>query len=186
MPLSKAAYGRFALLLLALGFLLLLAVGAGIARLVAENRAFTRGVADSLVARVALSEMLSRLQDAETGQRGYLLTGDERYLEPYRRTVAALPTEIPQLATLLGRDAGRPTDLPRLRPLIEAKMAELRETIERFEAGDRAGTEAIIRSDRGRSTMDAFRARIEEVDTDSARRLAERSAALDQVNGRLV
>ena len=49
---------------------------------------------------IALDELLSTAQDAETGQRGYLLTGTQAYLEPYNSAVAALAARMDSVVTL--------------------------------------------------------------------------------------
>ena len=80
--------------------------------------------------RIELANLLSELKDAETGQRGYLLTGDESYLEPYEaasREIKGTFTEV------VNRTADNPSQqrlLASLSPLIDRKLAELKETIE--------------------------------------------------------
>ena len=49
---------------------------------------------------IAIDELLSTTQDAETGQRGYLLTGNERYLEPYTNAVGAVAAKLDAVTTL--------------------------------------------------------------------------------------
>src|SRR5947209_3879081 len=72
--------------------------------------------------------LLSTLKDADTGQRGYLLTGRESYLEPYSQALADAPKI---LNTLTGLAAGRPEQTRRLaalQPLVREKLDELRQT----------------------------------------------------------
>ncbi|MET0936890.1 MAG: CHASE3 domain-containing protein, partial [Luteibacter sp.] len=63
-----------------------------------QNIATIRGdnqkVIQSQETVTALSEVLSAVQDAETGQRGFLLTGNDRYLEPYRAALASIPARL--------------------------------------------------------------------------------------------
>ncbi len=177
MPLSQAAYRRIALALLTLGFALLLGLAGAVIVLVERNaEAAERGFA-SLQAQASLHEAFSQLQDAETGQRGYLLTGDPAYLAPYRRAVGAVMPALATAAARIGADQSHATELPVLRRLAEAKLAELRETIALAEAGDAAAALAIVRSDRGRSIMDQYRARQAALTVASARRLAAATAA---------
>ncbi|MET0294975.1 MAG: CHASE3 domain-containing protein, partial [Phenylobacterium sp.] len=66
-------------------------VSGGIAyRNVETLRENSRQVFHTHTVIVALGELLSTVQDAETGQRGYILTGDDRYLEPYETAVASV------------------------------------------------------------------------------------------------
>src|SRR5580693_1186687 len=50
--------------------------------------------------RAELADLLSELKDAETGQRGYIITGDESYLEPYKSALTGLKTTVADLKTL--------------------------------------------------------------------------------------
>ena len=72
--------------------------------------------------------ILSFLQDAETGQRGFIITGDESYLEPYQTGVTRVPQEVADIRTLTPNPAQH-ENLDRLDPLIRAKFAELLESL---------------------------------------------------------
>src|SRR3954468_7061526 len=98
MPMTKTMLGRLALLLLAIGFTALVATGAGLVWMVENTRSFAAGVESTQEVRLAASQVLSLLQDAETSQWGFLLTGDAGYLRPYRIAVDALPRQLPDLA----------------------------------------------------------------------------------------
>src|SRR5215217_2342685 len=69
------------------------------------------------------------LQDAETGQRGFLLTRDDRYLEPYREAQAQLTPRLERLRVLAGDEAGFSAAIDRLAGLVDDKVAELAQTI---------------------------------------------------------
>src|SRR5215831_20485530 len=74
--------------------------------------------------------LLSSLRDAETGQRGFLLTGRDQYLEPYRQAITEVPNTVEKLTNITA--ARRPDQaerLNRLRPLVKDKLDELGETI---------------------------------------------------------
>ena len=66
--------------------------------------------------------------NAETGQRGFIITGEERYLESYDAGIARIQQDIDALARLI-RDASQQETLQEVRKLSDAKLAELRETI---------------------------------------------------------
>ena len=107
-----------------------------------------------------LEGRLSTLKDAETGQRGFLLTGEERYLEPYTAAAAPLPGEIRRrCATLTGDN---PQQLQRLDTLDAAHDGQARpsssETIALRRAGDAAAGARVVRTDRGKASMDRVRA----------------------------
>jgi CHASE3 domain sensor protein len=70
--------------------LVLVAIAAAVLLALAYDRR-VRAVSRLLETRAATGALLSSIQDAETGQRGYLLTGEPRYLVPYERATSALP-----------------------------------------------------------------------------------------------
>ena len=111
-----------------------------------------------------LETLLSTFQDAETGQRGYLLTGgDERYLAPYENAAAVLDENLIALHRLV---ADNPKELERfyvLERFGRAKMAELKKTIDLHQAGHHDQALALVRTDRGKAAMDEVRAAIKDM-----------------------
>jgi two-component system, cell cycle sensor histidine kinase and response regulator CckA len=103
--------------------------------------------------------LLSSLKDAETSQRGFLLTGEQKYLEPYeeaRTEIPALVDELSRLDATLGRSAEQER-VGRLRPLVSAELTELAGAID---LRQRSGLEPAlreVRSDRGKALMDQIR-----------------------------
>ncbi|MDP9043381.1 MAG: CHASE3 domain-containing protein, partial [Pseudomonadota bacterium] len=115
--------------------------------------------------------LLSGLKDAETGQRGYLLTGAEPYLGPYEAARAALPSQFRRLRDSI---ADNPQELDRLatiEQLADEKLAELAETIALRRAGDSAAALAIVQGNRGRFAMDQIRALVEQMSREEQARL---------------
>jgi CHASE3 domain sensor protein len=82
---------------LAVGFVLLTGVVAFTAWFVSRQESANGWVQHKLEVRERLARILSVLQDAETGQRGYLLTGDESYLDPFKRAMAEYDSDIEKL-----------------------------------------------------------------------------------------
>ncbi|UWR21230.1 CHASE3 domain-containing protein [Sulfitobacter sp. S190] len=128
---------------------------------------------DRLRAQTTLStSILTRLRqieagvlDAETGQRGYILTGNPVYLEPYETGPEQYRESMEELADLL---SGILTDtqqdaLEDLEALAELKFEELAETIRLTDAGRRPEALALINSDVGKQLMQGIRARIAEL-----------------------
>ena len=105
----------------------------------------------------ALDSLISTLQDAETGQRGYLLTGDQKYLQPYQDALAQVPSELDGVATLTRDNPTQQANLAQLRPHVQAKLAELKQTIDLRRAGQEAAALTVVRTDRGKVEMDAAR-----------------------------
>ncbi|WP_301101645.1 PAS domain S-box protein [Propionivibrio sp.] len=99
---------------------------------------------------------LSALKDAETGQRGYLLTGDETYLEPYLRERDRITGHLNELdkQTLLG---AAKLHLSAIAPMIAAKLAEMAQAIDLRRHGDLPGALALVSSGQGKRLMDSIR-----------------------------
>ncbi len=112
-----------------------------------------------------LEGLVSSLKDAETGQRGFLLTGDDRYLAPYDAAQVDLPGRIATLRRTLGEMPGEDERLRVLESLVTDKMAELAETIARQRSGDREGALALVKRDRGKAAMDRIRELVAEMQT---------------------
>ena len=108
-----------------------------------------------------ISAIEVNLLDVESGQRGYLLTGDSSYLERYSAAVKQLPEHFARLRSEL---ATRPDDEraseSQLEALTEAKLAEAQETIHLRQQGYRHRAFGIVDSNRGKQLMDEARARV--------------------------
>src|SRR5580692_4268101 len=81
------------------------------------------------------NSLVSLIKDAETGQRGFLLTGEAAYLDPYRRAVADLPATLEALNAVVLSHSDQASRLARLRPLVAEKADELAETIDLAQKG---------------------------------------------------
>jgi CheY-like chemotaxis protein/CHASE3 domain sensor protein len=139
------------------------------------NVSSSKSLAQTIEVLAQLNSVLSTLKDAETGQRGYLLTGNESYLEPYTTAKAALPGEFNSMRAAL---ANRPQQMRRLDALEAVagqKMAELGQTVELRHAGKVDAALAIVVTDRGKIYMDKIRAAIGEMDASERQLVAQRS-----------
>jgi PAS domain S-box-containing protein len=81
-----------------------------------------------------VEQVLSTLKDAENGQRGYLLTGERPYLEPYAQAVARFPAQITRLRQLTIDNPPQTAHVLKLEQLAAERLAELRQGLERFQA----------------------------------------------------
>ncbi len=102
-------------------------------------------------------ELLSLLKDAETGQRGYLLTGDEKYLGPYQKALVGIPAQLNVINTATTDRPDQRLRVDSLKPLIQDKLAELARTIELRRNKANEAALAIVLSNRGRDLMDQIR-----------------------------
>jgi signal transduction histidine kinase/DNA-binding response OmpR family regulator/CHASE3 domain sensor protein len=108
----------------------------------------------------ALNEILSSAQDAETGQRGYLLTGSEKYLEPYRTALAVIPARLDRIKALTADNPSQQERLKELSGRLDDKLAELKATIDLRHAQGLDAAMNLVNSDRGKAAMDAVRAKL--------------------------
>jgi len=114
-------------------------------------------VSHTIEVREQLQVLLSTLKDAETSQRGFLLTGLESYLGPYNQAKASLAGEIGKLRALVSDSQEQLRRLSQIEGLSGEKMDELAQTIALRRAGDSAGALALVQSDRGKMAMDRVR-----------------------------
>lgn len=106
----------------------------------------------------SVQRLFSIVQDAETGQRGFLLTGEERYLAPYYLAIQLTSAEVAKVRSLLTRPGDQPGDATRLNTLVDQKLGELHRTIEiRRTQGSQAALDVVL-TDRGKILMDEIRA----------------------------
>ncbi|MGH9589576.1 MAG: CHASE3 domain-containing protein, partial [Terracidiphilus sp.] len=106
----------------------------------------------------ATGSVLTALVDAETGQRGFLLTGKDRYLEPYNQAVAELPKDLATLKRLLGEGHRGMQEFDGLNLLANRELEELRQTLDARRTQGAQAALAIVLTDRGKHTMDSIRA----------------------------
>ncbi|HEV7732837.1 MAG TPA: CHASE3 domain-containing protein [Candidatus Binatia bacterium] len=120
--------------------------------------------------------VLGRLRDAETGQRGFVLTGEEPYLEPYRTSRQKLPRDLNRLRRLASDNPAQAVRMLQLEPLVAQKMVELDLTIAlRRERGFESALE-IVTKDTGREAMDAARGILADMATEERTLLREQAA----------
>lgn len=104
-----------------------------------------------------LEALLSTLKDAETGQRGYLLTEDPKYLAPYETALERVGTIVAHLRLLTADNPVQRERLALLERNVTERVEELQQTVVLMEHGDRAGAMDVVRSDAGKDMMDAVR-----------------------------
>jgi CheY-like chemotaxis protein/signal transduction histidine kinase/CHASE3 domain sensor protein len=122
-----------------------------------------RNLAQSVEVFSGLQALLSTLKDAETGQRGYLLTGEETYLPPYTEATDALPEQFKSTRAMLRDRPEQLRQLDILESLANLKMAELESTIAARRAGHPDAALAVTRTDRGKILMDRIRATVNDM-----------------------
>jgi len=91
-----------------------------------------------------LTAVLSQMQDAETGQRGFIITGEDAYLTPYQSGSASVMQTVKDLRDLTGDNVAQQKALDELTPLVTAKLSELQRIIDiRRKAGFEPSEKAV-------------------------------------------
>jgi CheY-like chemotaxis protein/CHASE3 domain sensor protein len=121
-----------------------------------------------------VERLLSRLKDAETGQRGYLLTGKDEYLQPFMDARAELPGIVANTRKLVVDAPEQADRVMQLDGLIDRKLTELAQTIELHQAGKADEALAIVLTDRGKDVMDQIRAQAVAIRTTELAALTQR------------
>jgi signal transduction histidine kinase len=143
----------------------------------ARNKNDDAWVLHTLAVRDQMTRVLGLVQSAETGQRGYLLTGRDNYLAPYDDAMRELPPALERMADLVRDDRQEQQALGELRELVKDKLGELRATIDARKAGNADAALAIVDSDRGLRLMDDIRQRISTMQAEEDRLLTSRQSA---------
>jgi signal transduction histidine kinase/ActR/RegA family two-component response regulator len=167
----------------ALGLLFLVVIGAGWSAL--RQSADQGMVEHTLEAQMRIVRVFSLLQDAETGQRGYLLTGIESYLDPYNEAAPRLEAELSALEALM---ADNPTQRQNVDALREASAERVRimvDTINLARGGYRTRAIDMVRSGMGRATMERIRGIVDRMLEEESRLLEARERTAAQTNFQL-
>jgi PAS domain S-box-containing protein len=139
-----------------------------------------RWVAHTHEVQARLGGLLTALVDVETGQRGYVLTGEPRYLEPYDAGVAGIGEAVTAVRRLTADNPRQQARIDSLAPVIAARLAFSREVIDTRRRAGLGPAVALIATDRGRRLMDGARRAVAAMQSEEgallARRTAEQSA----------
>lgn len=114
--------------------------------------------------RLELADLLSEVKDAEDGQRGYLLTGVDSYLQPHDVALKEISVTFADLIKLTAANPVLQHRLSGLSPLIDAKLEELKETIELRRTQNLEAAMKIVLNNSGKILMDKIRAIIADAD----------------------
>jgi methyl-accepting chemotaxis protein len=122
-----------------------------------------------------IDRVLGLLKDAETGQRGYLITGDEAFLEPYHTGTAEVPDVVKDLRKLTADNPNQQRRVDAAEPLIAAKLAELKQTIDLRRKGDLDDAVKIVHGGEGKRVMDGLRRILDEMGNEERGLLKQRA-----------
>jgi signal transduction histidine kinase/CheY-like chemotaxis protein/HPt (histidine-containing phosphotransfer) domain-containing protein len=131
----------------------------------------------------ALKHLMSAMQDAETGQRGYLITGQTHYLEPYHSGKQSIDVDLKALLSLTQDNSQQQQRLKQLWPLIhgpDGKFAELELTIRVRTAEGFEAAQKIVLSDKGKDIMDEIRRQVAVIEEEELKLLKVRSIEAEE------
>jgi PAS domain S-box-containing protein len=113
-----------------------------------------------------LERTASLLKDAETGQRGYLYTGDLNYLTPYDVAAAQVEIHLNRLEQLIADNPNQRARISELRTASHTKLAELGQTIALYRSGRSDEAMALVRTNSGNAVMDNIRGLVDQMEAD--------------------
>ncbi|WP_210242057.1 CHASE3 domain-containing protein [Mesorhizobium sp. B2-7-1] len=156
----------------------------GARAILAETQTADRNASrEAIEGQQLLASLLSLAQDAETGQRGYLLTGEKSYLLPYQQAVDGLPALLKRIDEMFPTGSDRAQQVVGIKDALARKQAELKETIGFYDTGNTAKALDIVRGGRGKLDMDQIRANIDAIRRIDGASLASRAERMEQIEG---
>ena len=176
-------FGRRIVAGFTLPLLLLVGIGAVAYRSISSLTSTNHLVAHTHQVLEDTTEVLSLMKDSETGQRGYVITGDESFLQPYQAGSGGVAAVVKQLLQLTIDNPSQQARLARAQPLIAEKLAELSRVIELRRNVSLEEAVKLVRSGEGKRMMDDLRAVMGEMEHEEREQLdvrtkeAESSAA---------
>ncbi|MFT4111433.1 CHASE3 domain-containing protein [Silvibacterium sp.] len=123
-----------------------------------------------------LERVISSAKDAETGSRGFLLTGDDTYLEPYTQARHDLPAAIDQAQQLTIDNPVQQRNITELRAVTESRLQLLEDGIEGKRSGDATPLQLMVLSGTGKAEMDHMRQLIDAMQSEEKSLLQQRTS----------
>jgi methyl-accepting chemotaxis protein len=126
-----------------------------------------------------LSRLLASLQDVESSERGFIITGDQEYLAPFRGGTTEVEAQRLHLVELVGDNATQSARVQALGPMIAARVRVLEDGIVARQTRDFAAAQEIVIAGHGKKAMDDIRAMVATMTAAEEKLLAERAAEAD-------
>ena len=162
-------------------FVLVVAIVAGRSILFERQSATYESVRTAFQFEQRISAIQSLLQDAEAGQRGYILTGEQLYRQPYEAAVAALPQELARTRAAASANPDLLTRVGRVEELVSERLVMLREVLELHEGGRGEAAIASMKTGRGPELMDRIASEIGAILRQEAAQLEARLAEVEKL-----
>jgi signal transduction histidine kinase len=157
MPATKRSLIRSTSIALVLAGAVLIGLVVSMVYLVYKTQDYIEGAVKARMVRSAAADLLLAIQDAETGQRGFLLTQEKAFLQPYIDSISEVQSREAELERAIGKSPFIDVDSSLIRDTIEKKLSELRQTLALAQAGRGAEALGVVRGEYGLSLMNNIR-----------------------------
>jgi methyl-accepting chemotaxis protein len=172
-------FGRKIVAGFAISIVLLAAIGAIAYRAINALTSTSYTVTHTHQVLERIARLLIEMENAETGQRGYVITGDESYLAPYQSGIAAVDAIVKELRELTIDNPHEQRRLDQVEPLIVAKLAELKRTVEMRRSVGFEATQKVVVGGEGKRAMDDIRAVLQQMQDEENSLLMQRAKEVE-------
>ena len=172
MPTTNRSLIRSTTLALAVAAVVLVGLVGSMVYLVYKSQDYIDGAVRARVVRSAAADLLLAIQDAETGQRGFLLTQEQTFLQPYVNAIDEVESREQQLEHAIEKSRFASIDINRVRETVQAKLAELRQTLALAQSQRLPEALQIVRRENGLRLMNTIRADLQSLIEAADRRIA--------------
>jgi signal transduction histidine kinase/CheY-like chemotaxis protein len=141
-------------IIMSVGFGLVVVAAIAVALMFARSREADRLVDHTFEVQSTAQVLLSQVQAAENGQRGFLITGDDDYLKRFDGALARVPELLASLRQLTADNPHQQARLDRLEPLVKARFDRIQSSIDLAKEGDRDAAFGVVKAGEGKTLMD--------------------------------
>lgn len=131
-----------------------------------------------------VERIMGSAKDAETGSRGYLITGEESYLEPYHSATQEMPAELDQFQRLTSDSPSQTIRISEMRLAVKQRLSSLQQGIDLRSTGSKDTLRALVLSGTGKAEMDHLRHIADDMESEERRLLAIRTASAQSNSAR--
>jgi CHASE3 domain sensor protein len=163
----------------ALSLILLMAIGTVAYSSISKLTTISQWVTHTHEVLEHIAGVLSALKDAETGQRGYVITGEDAFLEPYHTGSGEAANIVKELRKLTADNPNQQKRIDAAEPIVAAKLAELKQTIDLRRSGNLEEANKIVRGGEGKRSMDDLRRLLSQMDDEERELLKKRAQEAD-------
>lgn len=143
-----------------------------------HSTAAVANIEEAQQTRSAINKLVQQMLDAETGQRGFLLTGDPRYLEPYNTATADINQNLDVLRQLFAPSTEQLSDFDLMSRHVSRKLAEMDLSVRMRKEGNEDGWKFVLTTDVGKEQMEAIREQSVKLTASSIRKMERGQAQI--------